>query len=166
MKRGIFILLTVVMMIFIFGCPKKTEPPALPPVVEEPPVEEPVVQDEPIVPPEEPVTTVELRPVYFEYDQFDLTQEAKAILTDNAQQLMEYQNTDVLLEGHCDERGTEQYNLSLGQKRAESVKQFLVNYGVADSRVRTISYGEERPVCKQSNESCWSRNRRVEFIAD
>ncbi|MFP4458050.1 MAG: peptidoglycan-associated lipoprotein Pal [Candidatus Zixiibacteriota bacterium] len=165
MRRALLILSFLLVMLFIFGCPKKTEPPELPPVIEEPPVEEVEIEPEP-VPDPEPAPTIDLRPVYFEYDQHDLTDEAKAVLKDNAQELMEFSDQDVLLEGHCDERGTEQYNLSLGQKRAESVKQFLVNYGVADSRIRTISYGEERPVCKQDTESCWSKNRRVEFIPE
>lgn len=159
MKNLIFVLLLVVVMIFTFGCPKKTEPPALPPIVEEPPVE--IVREPEPVP--EPVRTIELRTVYFDFDRFDLTDEARAVLRDNAQELLDFPDRNVLLEGHCDERGTAQYNLSLGQKRAESVKQFLINYGVADARIRTISYGEERPVCRESTEECWRRNRRVEF---
>jgi peptidoglycan-associated lipoprotein len=83
---------------------------------------------------------------------------------DNAKQLIDRPTTSIRLQGHCDDRGTEQYNLALGQKRAESVKQFLINYGITASRLETISYGEEKPVCSIKSKDCWDRNRRVEFI--
>jgi len=70
----------------------------------------------------------------------------------------------VRVEGHCDERGTEEYNMALGERRASSSKRYLKNLGISSSSMRTISYGEEKPVCTSSNESCWSQNRRAEFV--
>ncbi|RLB76118.1 MAG: peptidoglycan-associated lipoprotein Pal [Deltaproteobacteria bacterium] len=164
MRRSLVsaMLLVVLLGMFGMGCPKKTPPPPPPPVTEEKPkpkVEEPVVKPKP---PEKP--KLNLKSVYFEFDKYTLTPEAKAILADNAKQLMEHPNVRIRLEGNCDERGTNQYNLSLGEKRARSVKEFLVNYGISPDRIEIISYGEERPVCTEHNESCWWRNRRVDFV--
>jgi peptidoglycan-associated lipoprotein len=69
------------------------------------------------------------------------------------------------IEGHCDERGTNEYNIALGQRRASAAKDYIVSLGVEDSRLRTISYGEERPFCTESNEGCWQQNRRAHFVA-
>ena len=102
--------------------------------------------------------------INFDYNKFDITPESKTILTDNAQQLLEFSDVNLQIEGHCDERGTEQYNLSLGQRRADAVRNFLVNYGVGDARISVISYGEEKPLCREISEGCWARNRRAEFI--
>ena len=147
--------------VLFYGCPKKTPPPPPPPP---PPVEEETTV---VAPPEEPTPPppkpLELKPVYFGFDRYDLTEEAKAILAENARQLMEHKDVKIRLEGNCDERGTNEYNLALGQKRAESVKQFLVNYGISPDRIETVSYGEERPVCTEHNEDCWRLNRRVDF---
>lgn len=161
-RAGAVLLLFVVVA---SGCPKKQlPPPILPPKETKIP--------EPITPPSEkkPVVvrpSLELKSVYFDYDKYDIKPEAKAILMDNARQLMDYFTqfpaARVKLEGNCDERGTNEYNLSLGQKRADAVKEFLVNYGIQADKVTTISYGEERPVCTQSDESCWWKNRRVDF---
>lgn len=105
-----------------------------------------------------------MKPVYFEFNKFNLTGEAKAILNDNARQLMDNGSIRVRLEGNCDERGTSTYNMSLGDKRANSVKNFLIQYGISSGRIETASYGEERPVCREHNENCWWRNRKVDFI--
>ncbi len=165
MKKLILLGTALIAIFLLTGCPKKTQPPPIEPIAEDPaPPIEPIIEEDPVVPPPEPDVRLDLRTVYFDYDQHNLTEEAKAILTDNAQQLLEFREVEVLLEGHCDERGTEQYNLSLGQKRADAVRQFLVNYGINDARIKTISYGEEKPNCSQETETCWARNRRVEFI--
>jgi len=105
-----------------------------------------------------------LRPIYFDFDKYDLTKEGQSILTDNAKQLMDNQATRVRIEGNCDERGTSAYNLSLGQRRADSAKNFLAQYGISAGRIETISYGEEKPVCKEHSEDCWWRNRRADFV--
>ncbi len=104
--------------------------------------------------------------VFFNYDQSDLTSEAQATVTRWAEWLRQYPAVTVTLEGHCDERGTREYNLGLGERRASSARNFLVALGIDDSRLGTISYGKERPVCGGSNEACWSQNRRDHMIVN
>ncbi len=98
--------------------------------------------------------------VLFDLDRYDLDQEARSILVRQAEWLRQYPAVTLIVEGHADERGTREYNLALGSRRANSVKDFLVSQGVAPSRVRTISYGKERPVAPGSNEAAWRLNRR------
>ena len=98
--------------------------------------------------------------VYYDLDEYSLNGAAQATLRGQASWLSQNPSRSIVVEGHCDERGTREYNLGLGERRANSAKDYLVSLGVAPSRVRTISYGKERPVCVASNESCWSRNRR------
>jgi peptidoglycan-associated lipoprotein len=101
--------------------------------------------------------------IYFDFDKFELKAESKEVLKKKAELLKKYPNFKVLVEGHCDERGTEEYNLGLGEKRAKAAMEFLVIQGVDVSRLKIVSYGEERPVCTEKTESCWSKNRRDEF---
>ncbi len=101
--------------------------------------------------------------VYFAFDDSSLSAEARDILLAQARWLKANGDRTVIVEGHCDNRGTEEYNLALGSRRAQSVKDFLVNAGVAPSRIITISYGEERPAVRGNNEEAWSKNRRAEF---
>lgn len=98
--------------------------------------------------------------VFFAYDSSTLDDAAQATLTRQAEWLKKYPNAKVQIEGHCDERGTREYNLALGERRAAAVKKFLVRSGVAASKVSTISYGKERPAVTGSDESSWSQNRR------
>jgi peptidoglycan-associated lipoprotein len=98
--------------------------------------------------------------VYFGYDRYDLTSEARAQLDLQAQWLNKYPSTAITIEGHADERGTREYNLALGERRATSVKNYLVALGVTPSRVQTISYGKERPVAVGSGDQSWAQNRR------
>lgn len=98
--------------------------------------------------------------VFFGYDRYDLSAEARDVLEAQAQWLQQYPALGVTVEGHCDERGTREYNLALGERRANSVKNYLVALGVSPSRVTTISYGKERPAAPGSNEQAWSQNRR------
>lgn len=99
--------------------------------------------------------------VYFQYDEARLSNEARERLAQNARFLTQYPQFRVTLEGHCDERGTSEYNLALGERRAASVRDYLVSLGVASDRLSTISYGKERPVCTEEDESCWRLNRRA-----
>ena len=98
--------------------------------------------------------------VFFEFNQSDLSEEARATLDRQAAWLKKYSSIDVTIEGHCDERGTREYNLALGDRRAEAAKNYLVADGVSASRIKTISYGKERPAVLGSNEAAWAQNRR------
>lgn len=104
--------------------------------------------------------------IYFDFDQSSLTSEAQAILQKKAVWLRNNAEASVVIEGHCDERGTTEYNLALGDRRANSAKSFLVDMGIAPSRLKTISYGEEMPVDRGSNESAWAKNRRAHFSVE
>jgi len=98
--------------------------------------------------------------VHFAFDQYNVEENDKAILSRQAAWLAKYPSVRVTVEGHCDERGTREYNLALGARRANAVKEFLVSQGVSTARLETVSYGKERPICTQSDESCWTQNRR------
>jgi peptidoglycan-associated lipoprotein len=102
--------------------------------------------------------------IFFEFDKATLTPEAIETLTKNGQWLRTNSDVAITIEGHCDERGTNDYNLALGERRAESVKRFLSGLGIGQSRLATISYGEERPFERGHGESVWSRNRRAHFL--
>ena len=105
-----------------------------------------------------------MKDVYFEFDQYNLDNEDRATLRANADWLKKNPSARVQIEGHCDERGTNEYNLALGAKRAQAAKDYLVSLGVAENRLSTISYGEEIPVCREATESCWQRNRHDRFV--
>lgn len=105
-----------------------------------------------------------LKDVFFEFDRYDLNADARATLRANADWLKNNPTSRVEIEGHCDERGTNEYNLALGAKRAQAAREFLSTLGIGADRLSTISYGEEIPVCKEPNESCWKQNRRARFV--
>jgi peptidoglycan-associated lipoprotein len=105
-----------------------------------------------------------LRDVTFDYDSSELREDARGTLRENAAWLQSHTGASVEVEGHCDERGTVEYNLALGAKRARTVRDYLAALGVADARLTTISYGEELPLCYEQNEGCWQRNRRAHFV--
>ncbi len=98
--------------------------------------------------------------VHFALNQYNIEDADKQVLGRQAAWLSKYPAVRVTVEGHCDERGTREYNLALGARRANAVKEFLVSQGVSTGRVETISYGKERPICTESNEACWAQNRR------
>jgi len=103
--------------------------------------------------------------IYFAFDSNELSQESRQILTEKAQLMKTTPGLSLLIEGHCDERGTEEYNMALGERRARAAYEFLVLLGVESSKMQIISYGEEYPAVKGSNEAAWSKNRRDEFKA-
>ena len=105
-----------------------------------------------------------LKDVFFEFDKYDIRAEDAKTLDANATWLKANAENLVLIEGHCDERGTNEYNLALGERRAKAAMNYLVSQGVQANRITIISYGEERPVCNEKNESCWSKNRRAHFL--
>ncbi|HJZ65979.1 MAG TPA: peptidoglycan-associated lipoprotein Pal [Candidatus Acidoferrum sp.] len=108
--------------------------------------------------------TKEVRDAYFDLDKADLRPDAREALTKTADFLRNYPQAKVTIEGHCDERGSTEYNLALGDRRAAAVKQFLVSQGIAADRMSTVSYGKEKPFCMESNEACWQQNRRGHFV--
>ncbi|MEW5807707.1 MAG: peptidoglycan-associated lipoprotein Pal [Acidobacteriota bacterium] len=105
-----------------------------------------------------------LKTVYFDFDKYDLREDTIATLKENTKWLRENPQYQITLEGHCDERGTIEYNLELGAKRAGAVKNYLISLGLSEERFKSISYGEERPADPDHNEEAWAKNRRVEFI--
>lgn len=106
---------------------------------------------------------INIEDVYFEFDRSTLTREAQEILTKKALWLKSNSTVKVVIEGHCDDRGTSEYNLALGDRRAASTKAFLIDLGVSPSRLMTISYGEERPLITGQSENAWAKNRRAHF---
>ena len=102
--------------------------------------------------------------IHFEFDRSAITDEAAAVLREKAEVLQRYPGVQLTIEGHCDERGSLEYNQALGMRRAESARRFLVSLGLSGDRFRTVSYGEERPLVEQSNERAWAMNRRAEFV--
>ena len=105
-----------------------------------------------------------VRDAFFDLDKSDLRPDARQALTKDAEFLRSYPQVRVSLEGHCDERGSTEYNLGLGQRRAEAAKNFLISLGITSDRVETISWGKERPFCGDHNEECWQQNRRAHFV--
>jgi peptidoglycan-associated lipoprotein len=105
-----------------------------------------------------------VKDVYFDYDKSDLRADQQTAIQSDAQFLNQHSNISFTVEGHCDSRGSTEYNLALGDQRASSVKSALVSAGVSANRVKTISYGKEKPFCMEENESCWQQNRRGHFV--
>jgi len=101
---------------------------------------------------------------YFDLDKSDLRDDARNALTKDAEFLRSYPQAHISIEGHCDERGSTEYNLGLGQRRAEAAKNFLISLGISGDRIETTSWGKERPFCTEHNEECWQQNRRAHFV--
>lgn len=111
------------------------------------------------------ITGKDLKTVHFDLDKSNIRKDAEPAIKENAEWLKAHGDKSVSVEGHCDERGSTEYNVALGDRRANSAKKYMQNLGIAANKISTISYGEEKPVCKDHNEGCWSKNRRAEFIA-
>ena len=113
---------------------------------------------------EEEMFNANVKDIYFDYDKYDVRSDAQQTLQQDAQWLSQHPNVTFTIEGHCDERGSTEYNLALGDNRAQSAKNALVQMGVPANRIKTISYGKEKPFCTESNEQCWQENRRDHFV--
>lgn len=137
-----------------------TTPPPPPPAVEPPKAPTKTLQER---------LSTDVQDVYFDYDKSEIREDARTTLQRNIEGLRailrDFPNAVISVEGHCDDRGSAEYNLGLGDRRATAAKEFLTQAGVAGDRLRTISYGKEKPQCTEENESCWQRNRRVHFSA-
>jgi peptidoglycan-associated lipoprotein len=182
MRRRFFIGLTLILVIpglmFLASCAKKTNSvpvgmgdmagsSAMAPTEEECPPEgtkEMVIEDDPVIMPIAGEDGFVNKDIYFDYDKAVLTSAAQAVLKKKAAFLRKNPNVNVTVEGHCDERGTNEYNLALGERRARSAKTFLVDMGIAAKRLSTISYGEERPLVPGHDEPAWRKNRRGHFL--
>jgi peptidoglycan-associated lipoprotein len=105
-----------------------------------------------------------LQDAFFDYDKYELRDDARSALATDAEWLKKFSTMQILIEGHCDERGTNEYNLALGERRANAAKDYLVSLGIDGSRVKTVSYGKERPVCTEASETCWAKNRRAHLV--
>jgi len=181
-SKGFALAAVLILVTGLAACgPKET--PAPPQMMEEPPAPAPA---ETVAPPAVPDTSMDKKPsildqdlqgiqdeavrtgllgdIFFDFDKFDLRADARERLQKNALFMKEYPTLEFGIEGHCDERGTNEYNLALGEKRANAARDYLASLGVSASRLRTISYGEERPFCTESNEGCWQKNRRGRFL--
>jgi len=156
MTRLLILILSIVAMASPLGCKKKppeTEtvmaPPPPPPAAPAPPEVQEMVKN--------------FERVFFDFDSSSLDDQSKSALKDNATIMSAHTDIKLEIQGHADERGTTEYNLALGQRRAEAVKDRMVRMGITGSRLATISYGEERPLVSAQNESAYSQNRRAEF---
>ena len=174
MQKKIWLMIVLLMVIpgllFTLGCQKKTVTQAKAPAPAPAPGQAPAPA--PQQPAPAPVTPsgqsgmIMQENIHFEFDKSTLTPAAQDNLMQKAAWLRANANVTVTIEGHCDERGTNEYNLALGDRRADSAKAFLVDLGIAASRLTTISYGEERPLCPEKNEECWAKNRRGHFVVN
>jgi len=138
-----------------------TPAPAPAPVAAAPPTVAPTLAP---APPKEYMKNDNLKTIHFDFDKSAIRSGDAKILDVNAAWLKANPNQLVLIEGHCDERGTSEYNLALGDRRAKAATNYLVSQGVEASRITTISYGKERPLCTEHTEACWAQNRRDEFL--
>ncbi len=164
MKIFIGIAVLAVGFTFLTACPKKPPPPTTevnqtPPekTPEKPPAEPPEVTENPRA------WMEKVQDVFFDFDMAELRSDARMVLQTDAQYLKDHPDAKVVLEGHCDNRGTEEYNLALGQRRADAVMQYLTDLGIPASRLSTLSYGEEKPFAMGDTEQAWAKNRRVHF---
>jgi peptidoglycan-associated lipoprotein len=114
--------------------------------------------------PDSSTPLLDLGPIYFDYDRAHLRSDAQEALARHGKGLLQHSETRIVVEGHCDERGSVEYNLALGERRAHAVRDFLIAYGVDAARIETMSYGEERPAVLGADETSWSRNRRASFV--
>lgn len=179
MKKFAVLFLTIILVLsFASSCKKKVKevPPPPPPQAQEQPrvekVEEPVIK-EPVLTEEELFLrkTLEeinqekpLAMIHFDYDKYNIRPDAVPVLEANASWLKKHPTVKILIEGHCDERGTEEYNLSLGEKRAKSTMDYLISLGISIDRIRIISYGKSQPLDPGHDETAWAKNRRAQFL--
>jgi peptidoglycan-associated lipoprotein len=174
----------LVLVVTLSACAKKAPAPAPPPPPPPPTAPAPPPPPPPPPPPAPapapaPLTEDELfarksldqlnaeKPlddVFFAYDSFDLSDTARTSLSKNAQWLKRWPTTKIMIEGHCDNRGTPEYNLGLGEKRATAVRNYVTSLGIAMDRITIVSKGEEAPFCREDTEACWSQNRRGHFL--
>ena len=154
--------LSILALLFTTGCKKKppeVELVSAPPIIA--PIEEPRLPPTPVV---EPEPALDLTTIYFDFDRSNIRPDQADELRRNADMLRSRPRLTIRIEGHCDERGTTDYNIALGQRRAAAARAFLVEQGISPERIVVVSYGEERPADPGHDEAAWARNRRDEFM--
>ncbi len=177
-KVAILFLVCVVVLSFLVACKSKVEqaPPPPPQVKEQPKVQK--VEKPPVV--QEPKLTEEelfmkqtleevnaekpLAMIHFDFDKYFIREDAKSVLENNAVWMKKFKSAKILIEGHCDERGTEEYNMALGEKRAKSAMDYIISLGVSADRIKIVSYGKSQPLDPGHNEGAWDTNRRAQFL--
>jgi len=170
MKRYgfLFLVLTLAVLMVLPACSKKEAPPIeedITPAEEvPPPPPPPMEEEEDAMIEEEELEALVLEDIYFDFDKYSIKGEYKTVLEANADLLMEREDAVLVIEGHCDERGTSEYNLALGEKRAKAVMDFYIAFGISASRLSMISYGEERPFEYGHDEDAWAMNRRAHML--
>jgi len=181
--KKVFVLALLVLGLMLAGCPPKK-------VVQPEPQQQPTVTPQetkqkgvPEVKPEERITEQRLakietkeepskyieekdlfEDIHFDFDRYDIRLDAQPILQKTASWLLKNTSKKILIEGHCDERGTNEYNLALGDRRAKAARDYLTALGVVSDRIEMVSYGEEKPLCTEKTEECWAKNRRAHFV--
>ena len=191
-RPALLLVCGVTLALLLAGCPKRpvtstasapapTAPPSTAPTPLTPPVQPPAAAATPPAPPSvtppppapAPITPPKpseyaandaLKDIYFAFDKADIRPGDVKTLDANGNWLKVHDNRLVLIEGHCDERGTAEYNLALGERRARTTMNYLVSRGIPASRITIVSYGKERPVCTEHTQACWARNRRAHFL--
>jgi peptidoglycan-associated lipoprotein len=161
-------LLVGLVALFAAGCAKKAAeapptPPPAPPVTQPAPTPTPEPTPTPTPTPTPQVTASDFTDAFFDFDAYTLRDDARAALDKDAKLLRDHADVNATIEGHCDERGTVEYNQALGEKRANAARDYLVNAGVPTARLQTVSYGKERPFADGHDESAWAQNRRAHF---
>lgn len=164
-----FALILTIGVLALWGCPKKADVSAIPEEqstnVQE--VQKPEPQPEKETVKERAAAKAEgLETIYFDFDRAFIRDDARSVMKANAEWLKANPKVKIKIEGNCDERGTIEYNQALGQRRAASAKKYLTDLGISAKRISLISYGKEKPVCSQSNEDCWQKNRKDDFVAE
>lgn len=154
---------------FAAGCAKKAveappTPPPAPPVVQAEPTPTPAPVEPPAPAPTPKVTASDFTDAFFDYDSYALREDAKVALDRAAKILRDNPDVALTVEGHCDERGTAEYNQALGEKRANAARDYLANAGVPAARLQSLSYGKERPFAEGHDESAWAQNRRAHLV--
>jgi len=176
-RNASLVLLMVILCLglLVSGCKKKgpetdlmigTPVPTNTPIAAPTSIPEPSVEELRLIKLEEARSALSNESIYFDYDRSILSDESRSILAEKAAYMIKNPDIQVTIEGHCDERGSNEYNLALGERRASVAKKYLVNFGVSESSIDTVTYGEERPVCRESKESCWRLNRRAAFVVN
>jgi peptidoglycan-associated lipoprotein len=162
MRKAMTIGLGLALALSLLGCAKKQTVKQSPDLSPDPGAK----AEQPVIPEANPEAKIEFRTVYFDFDSYDVRDADRQFLMESAKVMRANGRLVVRLEGHCDERGTVEYNLALGDKRASAVREYLVGAGVDAKQLRTVSYGKEKPAARGSSEEAWAKNRRVELVVE